>query len=746
MKSRTLWYGNPARQWREALPIGNGRLGGMVFGNPADELIKLNDDTVWNGTRVNRNNPDAKVNLPRIQRLLQEGRIQEAEELSMLALSGVPNSQRSFVPVGELAVRFPDTGEVTEYRRALELDTGMASVAFQDKGKQHRREVFVSKPEGVLVMRLETEDENGISFQCRLSRGHNQTDEHGRIDNHTIYFDVAAPEEGVSFRCAARVSQNGGTSRVIGETLLVDSAKEATIYLTVETSFRTKSYREACIERLEKADGKGYEEIKHGHIEEYQKLFGSLYLEFGAESIEQDHIPTDERLERVKRGETDPGVFALYFQYGRYLLISSSREGSLPANLQGLWNESMTPPWDSKYTININTEMNYWMAESGNLSSCHLPLFDLLDRMKENGKRTAREMYGCRGSVAHHNTDLFADTAPQDLCITSTFWVMGEAWMATHIWMHYQYTKDRAFLRKYYDVLEQSVMFFCDFLVPNHRGELVVSPTISPENTYKMHDGTYGHLCEGCTMDTEILMELFEGYLKASRELGIEGATVDCAKRVMERFPKLRIGRNGHLLEWMEEYEEPEPGHRHISHLYGVYPGQSITWEKTPELMQAAKRSLERRLEYGGGHTGWSRAWIIGLWTHFREAEKAYGDFVHLLSEGTFPNMMDMHPLGNDFVFQIDGNLGAAAALIEMLVQATDEKVTLLPALPAAWNTGKVSGIRLPGNAELSMEWEQGEAVKVKITAYSDYHVLLVSGEKQWDVALRNQESWEYNS
>lgn len=405
----------------------------------------------------------------------------------------------------------------------------------------------------------------------------------------------------------------------------------------------------------------------------------------------------------------------MYFQFGRYLLISCSREGSLPANLQGIWNDSLTPPWDSKYTININTEMNYWLAESGNLSECHLPLFEHLERMKESGKETARRMYGCRGSVAHHNTDIYADTAPQDHYVPATFWVMEEAWLATHIWEHYLYTNNRDFLEKYFDVLEQSVLFFYDFLIENQDGYLITSPSLSPENTYRMKDGSEGVLCESSAMDVEILNELFRGYIGACRVLKMDEEKVKKAEEVMLCFPNLKIGRYGQLMEWMEDYEEPEPGHRHISHLYGVYPGSSITAEKTPELMRAARITLERRLANGGGHTGWSRAWIIGLWAAFGNGKYSYENLKAILSMGTFSNLMDNHPYGDGYVFQIDGNLGAAAAMLEMLVKCRDNHVVLLPAITKEIESGQLMGVRIRGGAELSMRWKDGKVEWVRM-------------------------------
>ena len=418
--------------------------------------------------------------------------------------------------------------------------------------------------------------------------------------------------------------------------------------------------------------------------------------------------------------------------YGRYLLYSSSRGKCLPANLQGIWNHRLTPPWESKFTININAEMNYWLAESGNLSKCHMPYFELLKRVCENGKLTAKQMYGCRGSVAHHNTDIYGDTAPQDHYIPATFWVMGEAWMATHIWEHYLYTEDKAFLADNFNVLSECVDFFDDFLIENENGELITSPSVSPENVYIMEDGTKGCLCEGATMDIEILMELFEDYINACKVLECDERSQK-AREILQKLPKIKVGKYGQIQEWMQDYEELEPGHRHISHLYGVYPGHSISFEKTPDLMKAARVTLERRLKNGGGHTGWSRAWIIGLWAHFLDGDKVYENLEALLSKSTFDNLMDNHPYGPGAVFQIDGNFGATAAIIEMLVQCRDGYVKLLPALPKEFSKGRVSGICLPGGLELYMEWEDMKVTSCKIVnKRSAKHIVVeVNGEKK---------------
>lgn len=729
-----LWYQKPAECWNEALPVGNGRYGGMVFGNPKNEIIQINEDSIWSGKKLDRINPDAPKKLKEIRRLIREGKIEEAQELTLYALSGVPNSQRSYQTAGECYIHMHNIGDITHYYRDLNLEEGIANVQFVSEGITYQREIIASAPAGCMAIHMTTKEGAPFSFDCHLGRKHNFTDEILREDGKMVRFLVDGGE-GISFCTNLSVDvqpewmTEEGTVEIIGEFLVVKNVTECVLYLDTETSFRYSDYIAAAKERCLLAEALGWECFRKQHLEDYQRLYRRMQLHYSQSDIKMEEIPTDVRLKKVQNGMADMGLLELYFQYGRYLLISSSRDGSLPANLQGIWNDSLTPPWESKYTVNINTEMNYWMAETANLPECHLPLFEHLKRICENGKETARRMYGCNGSVCHHNTDIYADTAPQDHCITSAFWVMGEAWLATHIWEHYLFTKDKKFLSENFYVLEQSVLFFYDFLIEGKNGMLVTSPSLSPENTYQMENGTLGVLCESPTMDTEILLELFQSYIGACQVLGKSKEEISKAEAVKKRFPPLKIGKYGQLLEWMEDYEEPEPGHRHISHLYGLYPGNSISKECTPELFEAAYRTLERRLENGGGHTGWSRAWIIGLWAAFGNGAKAYENLNAILCMGTFPNLMDNHPMLDSYVFQIDGNFGAAAAMIEMLVKSKENRIELLPAITEETKSGCLSGVRLRCGAELAMNWEDGKVIALEI--YPDKIL-----EEKWPVIL----------
>lgn len=738
-----IWYEKPAKCWSEALPVGNGRLGGMVYGGTELEVIQLNEDSIWSGKPLNRNNPDALDNLPVVRQLIREGKIQEAQELSLYALSGVPNSQRSYQPAGECYIHMHHGGEISKYKRQLDLDTGMVKIDYMVDGVKYFREIFVSGKEQCMLIHLECEGKRPFSFTGRLGRCHNATDEVHTPEQNTVLFTANTGKEGISFAVALHARAFGGSIQVIGEHIVAKEVTEAYLFLDVETDFRHGDYVGVSLERIRISRERGWEDLTERHIKDFSELFQRLSLQFDFSDEKKEELPTDIRLKKVQEGDMDMGLIELYFQYGRYLLISSSRDGSLPANLQGIWNDQLQPAWDSKFTININTQMNYWIAGSGNLPECHLPLFDLLERVKEKGKETAERMYGCRGSVAHHNTDLYGDTAPQDHCITSTFWVMGEAWLATHIWEHYLYTSDKEFLREHFDVLEQSVLFFYDFLIRNSEGMLVTSPSMSPENTYRRKDGTTGVLCESASMDTEILVELLGDYISACYVLNKNPEKVRRAKEVMGDLPPLRIGQYGQLMEWMEDYDEPEPGHRHISHLYGVYPGSSISWDKTPRLMEAAKISLERRLANGGGHTGWSRAWIIGLWAHFKDGAKAYQNLQAILTMGTFPNLMDNHPLGDGYVFQIDGNLGASAAILEMLVYSRPDRLELLPAITEETSGGSLTGVGLKSGGTISMKWKKGRVLWMAIMPQRSVRILLCVNGSQENIVLETGKIFE---
>ncbi len=708
-----LWYDKPATAWKEALPVGNGRLGAMVFGDVFLEKIQLNEDSIWYGRPLNRINPESAENLPKIRELILEGKIRDAEKLSLYSLSGTPAFERIYQTMGYLEIRSEHSiNEFSNYERELDLEDGIVRTSYQIKDTTFTREVFASYPDKIIAIHLKAVGSEKLNFHCHFNRR--------KFINHvwhegmdTIGFDADTGDGGITYCGMLRGNCLGeGSIKAIGEFLIVEEASEVILYLSAATTFRAKDPIVESRNELNEVCKRSWEEVRTRHNLDYTNLYHRVSMNLGDKR--KRCLPTDVRLEDLKQKE-DNDLLALYFQYGRYLMISSSRPGSLPANLQGIWNERMDPPWDSKYTININTQMNYWPVETTNLSECHLPLFDLLRRMVKNGSHTAKEMYGCRGFVAHHNTDLYADTAPQDQYIPASYWVMGGAWLSLHIWEHYLYSEDREFLESNYDILKEAVLFFHDFLIENEDGNKITCPSVSPENTYIMENGQRGCMCAGPSMDSQILYELFHAFLSASDLLG-EKDLVEETKELLSKLPKPQIGKYGQLMEWTKDYEEVDPGHRHISHLFAIYPGSMITKEETPELYQAAEKTLLRRLENGGGHTGWSRAWIILLWSRFLNGEKAYENILELLKRSTFPNLFDNHPGKPDPVFQIDGNFGATQGMIEMLVQSHNGRIHLLPALPKAWNEGSVKGIKLRGNIELEMSWRDGTLEKAILT------------------------------
>ena len=757
---RHIWFAAPAKDWNEALPLGNGKTGAMVFGT-LNEKIQLNDATFWAGHPHDYNNPDAHKSLPEIQRLIFAGRESEASAVGSKSFMGSPPFQAAYQPIGDLLIEFQESGVPTEYVRSLDVKTGISTVSYQVAGATVHRESFISAVDGVFVMRLTADQPNFFSGRVSLVGPYQNSLKHqGQMalaqgqwkdDGHKRAWTANWEKPGIKYAVGLKARSSGGVVAEDSKGYRVEKSSELVLLLATETSYVNYQNIDGnadskVADRLTRASKQSFADLKARHLKDMAKFLDRVAFELPATN--DSILPTPERLVSFRKKRNDPALAALYFNYGRYLLLSSSRPGGQPANLQGIWNKDTGPAWGSKYTTNINLQMNYWPAEVTNLSETTAPLFGLIEDLRVTGGKAAKAYYGAKGWVLHHNTDLWRGAAPVDG--VWGVWPMGAAWLSLHSWEHYLFTGDKKFLKQSaYPQMKGAAEFVVDFLREGpsgtkSAGHFVTNPSHSPENTFIRTDGTRSQFTYGATMDLQICRELLQSCIIAARELNLpkDAFLTELQQKLAGLMPVQVSQKTGRLQEWIEDYDEPEPGHRHMSHLFGLHPGTQITREGTPDLFDGARRSLEYRLANGGGGTGWSRAWLVNFFARLADSKGVQEHLDLLFIKSTQNNLLDSHP-----PFQIDGNFGATAGIVEALLQSheTDSQglriIRVLPALPTTWKRGSIAGLKARGGLTIAIKWEDSRLSEVTVSSSKAIQFVLVTSTGKQVVNLRAKES-----